>query len=138
EFRLPVPSRVFITETSGDLEILFETRSHEELLVLLRGLRKGVESPLLEPRRHDIIARTFGRGFGERRGFDLDKAFLLEEVAHELEHFEAIPEVLLHPRTSQVQVAIAQPDLFIDLFSVRGNVENRRFRLIENCQSHSL
>ena len=34
---------VFVAETRGDLKIFVDATNHEELLELLRGLRKGVE-----------------------------------------------------------------------------------------------
>ena len=43
EFGLAVSAQILVAEAAGDLEILFHTGDHEELLVLLRGLRERVE-----------------------------------------------------------------------------------------------
>ena len=39
EFHLPVGSQILITETAGDLEILFHPGNHQDLFILLRRLR---------------------------------------------------------------------------------------------------
>ena len=43
EFGLAVGAEILIAEAARDLEILFHTGDHEELLVLLRGLGERVE-----------------------------------------------------------------------------------------------
>ena len=44
ELRLAVGAQVLVAEAAGDLEVFLEAGDHQELLVLLRRLRQGVEA----------------------------------------------------------------------------------------------
>ena len=74
ELRLAVGAQVFVAEAAGDLEILLHARDHQELLVLLRGLRQGVEAARAEARGHEEVAGAFRGRVREDRRFDFEEA----------------------------------------------------------------
>ncbi len=59
--RRAVGARVLVAEARRDLEIAVEARHHDELLELLRRLRQRVELAGMDARRHQKVARAFGR-----------------------------------------------------------------------------
>ena len=130
EFRLPIRAEIFIAEATHDLKILLHAADHQQLLENLRRLRERVELPGIESARHEKIARAFRRRTAEHRRFNLQKAVLVEIIAHDLRH--AVPEhdVLLHFRTPQVEIPIPEPNIFVNLDAVL-NVERRSLRLVE-------
>ena len=118
ELRLTVGAQVLVAEAAGDLNVTVHAGQHEQLLVLLRGLRQGVELARMYAGRHEVVARALRRGLGEHRGFDLEEAVLVEVVAGNLRYAVAQHQVLLHGRTAQVKVAVLQTDLVTDLLGV--------------------
>ena len=72
-----VGARILVTEAGRDLEIAVEAGDHDQLLELLRGLRQRVEFARMQARRHEKVARAFGRRGGEDRRLELEKALLL-------------------------------------------------------------
>src|SRR5581483_3376994 len=82
ELKLTVGAEVFIAEAAGDLEVAIKTRDHENLLEDLRRLRQRVELARMHATGHQKIARPFGRGLGENRRLDLEKALLTQVVAN--------------------------------------------------------
>ena len=65
--RRAVGARILVAEARRDLEIAIEARHHDELLELLRRLRQSVELAGMDARRHQKVARAFGRGSGQDR-----------------------------------------------------------------------
>ncbi len=57
----PVGAGVLVAEAGRDLEIAVEAGDHQQLLEHLRRLRKRVEFARMDPARHQIVARAFGR-----------------------------------------------------------------------------
>ena len=57
--RASVCSRILIAEAGSYLEILIKTGNHEQLLVLLRSLRKCIEFSLILSGGNDIVSCTF-------------------------------------------------------------------------------
>ena len=68
--------------------------------------------------RHEVVARALGRGLGQHRGLDLDKALLVKVVAGYLRDTVAQHQVLLHGRAAQVKVAVLEAHLIADLLGV--------------------
>ena len=70
KFQLPVGAQVFVAETLGDLEIFLQPRDHEELFVLLRGLRQARKTrPVAGVRARGNPARPracFWKGWASR------------------------------------------------------------------------
>ncbi|MBA7588833.1 hypothetical protein ES708_30903 [subsurface metagenome] len=58
-FDLSIPPGILVAEATGNLEVLIQTGDHEQLFVDLRGLRKGVELSLVQPRGHQEIPGPF-------------------------------------------------------------------------------
>ena len=131
ELRLPVGPQVFVAETAGNLEVAFHAAHHEQLLELLGRLRQGVEIAGLHPAGHEIIARAFRCALDEDGRFDFQETVLVQIIADVLHRAMTQPEVFLHRRPAQVQVAVAQAQAFVG-FDVVGDVERRRLRLVEH------
>ena len=77
-------------------------------LVLLRGLRQGIELARMYTGRHEVVARALRGGLGQHRGLDLEEAVIVEVVAGNLRYAVAQHQVLLHGRTAQIEVAVLQ------------------------------
>src|SRR5262249_51705695 len=54
-----IRARILVAEARRDLEIAVEARDHDQLLELLRRLRKRIEFSRMQTRRHEIVARAF-------------------------------------------------------------------------------
>ena len=76
-----VGARILVAEAGRDLEIAVEARHHDELLELLRRLRQRVELAGMDARRHEEVARAFGRRRGQDRRLEFEEALLLHAAA---------------------------------------------------------
>jgi hypothetical protein len=86
----------------------------------------------MHPRRHQIIARAFRRAAGQHGRFDFDEAVLVEVVAHQLGDAVAQAQVLLHRLAAQVQVAVLQADVLVEVVVV--DLERGRQAGVEDFQ----
>ena len=118
EFRLTVGAEVFVAEALRNLEVAVHAGDHQKLLVLLRRLREGVELARVHTARHQVVAGAFRSGLAEHRRFDVFKTVSVEEVVHGLEEAALEQQLLLDPRTAEVQVTVlqAQVVVFLALF----------------------
>ncbi|MBA7600380.1 hypothetical protein ES703_07430 [subsurface metagenome] len=64
---------------------------------------------------HQIVPRPFRGTLDQDRGLDLDKAPLIQEIAHELDHPMAQKDVLLHPGAAQIEIAVAEAKVFVHI-----------------------
>ena len=71
KLRLAIGAQIFVTKTVRDLKVLIETADHAQLFEELRRLRQREKLSRENTRRHDVIARAFGRRFDQDRRFDL-------------------------------------------------------------------
>ena len=133
KFRLAVGAQVFIAEAAGDLVITVHTGNHEQLFKNLRRLRQRIEFAFVDTARYEVVTSAFWRALAEFRRFNVDEAVFVEERAHGMFYFMAHDEVVLHFRTAQVEVAVFEADLFVDV-DVVFNVERRRLGRIEDAQ----
>ncbi len=72
--RQAVGARVLVAEARRDLEIAVEARHHQQLLVLLRGLRQRVELAGVDARGDEEVARAFRRRCRQDRRRELEEA----------------------------------------------------------------
>ena len=140
EFRLTVSAEVFVTEALGNLEVAVHAGNHQELLVLLRRLREGVELARVHTGRHEVVTCAFRSGFAKARSFDVFKTVRVEEVVHGLEEAALEEELLLDPRTAEVQIAVLQAEVVVFLaFFVRVvNGQGRSESGVQNFELVSL
>ena len=73
EFGLAVGAQVFVAETFGDLVITVVTGHHQELLEELRALGQREKMTVVHTAGHQVVARAFGRAFGEHGRFNIYK-----------------------------------------------------------------
>src|SRR3990167_2996252 len=73
---------IFVTETTGKLEVSLDSGNHKKLFVLLWRLRKSIKFPFLKSRWDQEIPRAFGSSFCENRCFYFYKAIFLEMVSY--------------------------------------------------------
>ena len=71
---------------------------------------------LVRARRHQIIARTLGRGLGQHRRFDIDKTRVIQIVPHRTCQLMPLAQALIHDIAAQIEVAVFQPHFFRDVF----------------------
>ena len=124
ELRLTVGAQVFVTEAAGDLEILFNASDHEELLVLLRGLREGVERTRREARGNEEVAGAFRRAFGKDRSFDFEEALGVHHVAHRFCDAVTKAQVASHLLTTEVEIAVGETEIFVGNLVVKLEGQN--------------
>ncbi len=129
ELGLAVRAQILVAETLHDLIVAIEARHHQQLLHELRRLRQREEVALLRAARHQIVARAFGRRFGQDRRLDVDETVLVHELAQRARHRVAQPQVFQHRLAAQVEIAVAQPQLLADRLVV---MERRRLRFGEH------
>ncbi len=108
ELGLAVGAQVFVAEALGDLVVAVEAGHHQQLLEQLRRLRQREKHAVVHTRRHEVVARAFGRALGQHRRLDVDEAVGVEELAHL--HGDAVAQhhVALHRRPAQVEHAVRQ------------------------------
>ena len=97
---MPIGARIFITETSDNLQIAIETRSHENLLEDLRALRQGVPLAGVGARGDDKVAGALGCGLDQARRLDLNEAVVGEELPRDARHLKTPAKDMLHARAA--------------------------------------
>jgi len=125
ELRLTIGAQILIAEASRDLEIPVEARHHEELLVELRRLRQRVELPGVHAAGNQIVAGTLRRGLRENWRLDFQEPPGAELAARRLQQPVPKHQVALQLGATEVEIAVAQPQLLggqrLSLGSGHGN-----------------
>ena len=125
ELGLTVGPQILVAETAGDLEVLVDAADHEELLVLLGSLGKGVEGTRRQARGNQEVAGPFGGALGENRRLDFPEAGIVEFVAEALGHAVTEAEIGRHGGTTQVEEAMGEAQILVGDLLVhreRGNL----------------
>ena len=133
EFRLAIRAQIFVAETFRDLEILLDPAHHEELLVLLRRLRERVKFARRETARHEEIPCAFRRALGKNRRLDFHEPLLVEVIACRLRDLVPLAEVAREMRPAQIEIAIAQPQIFVARIGIERKRQN--VRAIQNAET---
>ena len=103
---------------------------HQQLLEQLGRLRQREKFARMHAARHEIVARAFGRGAGEHRRFNVNKALRVQVTAHTHGNLVAQAQIALHHGTAQVNHAVLQAHGFADVFIV--NHKRRRGSGVQN------
>ena len=130
ELRLAVGAQVLVAEALDDLVVAVEARHHQHLLEELRRLRQRVEHAVMDPRRHEELARAFGRRLVEDRRLDVDEAVRVEVLARGHRGAMAQQQVLLHRRPAQVDDPVLQAHRLRQVLVVE--LERRRLRGVQD------
>ena len=128
ELVLTVGAQVLVAEAAGDLVVAVDARHHQQLLEQLGRLRQRVERARLLARRHEELAGALGRRRHEHRRLDLDEALGVHRPAERAVDGGADAQVALHPLAAQVEVAVLQPDVLVDVVGAGVDRERRRRR----------
>ena len=110
--RQAVGARVLVAEARRDLEIAIKARHHQQLLVLLRGLRQRVEFTGMNARGDEKIARPFRRRRGEDRRRELEEPGFRHALADRRGDGQALHDVLVQRLAPQIEEAVLQPQVF--------------------------
>ncbi len=132
ELGLAVSAQVFVAEALGDLVVTVVASHHQHLLVELGRLGQREELAVVHAAGHQVVTRAFGRALAQHGGFDVDEAFLVQEVAHLDGRFVAQHHVALHVRAAQVHHAMGQACGFRQVVVI--HLEGRRNRGVEHIQ----
>ena len=116
KIRLSIGAQIFVAKTAHDLVVAFKARNHQQLLENLWRLRQREELARVRARRHQIIARTLGRGLGQHRRFDIDKTRVIQIVPHRTCQLMPLAQALIHDIAAQIEVAVFQAHFFRDVF----------------------
>ncbi len=116
--RRSVASGILITEARSDLEISVEAGGHQELLELLRSLRKCVELTRVLSGRNEIVTSAFRRRSGEDRCGDLHEVMLHHSLTECSNDVAAKNDVLLNFRITKVEITVLQTCILICLAGV--------------------
>ena len=125
ELVLPVGTQVLVAQAAGHLVVAIDAGHHQQLLEQLRRLGQRVERAGLLARRHEELASTFGCGRHEHRRLDLDEALGVHRIADRGVDRRADPQVLLHPLTAQVEIAVLEADVLVDVVGAGVDREGR-------------
>jgi hypothetical protein len=137
ELELAIGSLVLIAEAARDLEIAIEAGDHENLLEDLRRLRKRVKLACMHAAGDQKISSSLGCGLVQDGRFDFEEALLRQAFANGSRDFVAQPEVALHLRAAQIDVAIFEAHFFVlDRFFSRR--KGREVRVVENANLRGL
>ena len=109
EFGLAVAALRLIAEALGDLVIALQARHHQQLLVLLGTLGKGVKEAGFEAIGDEVIPCAFWGGFGEYGGLGLNEVAGVEVGADFAHGGGAQSQLLAHSRATNVQVSVLNP-----------------------------
>ena len=112
EFRQAVRAGVLVTEARRDLEVAVEARHHEQLLVLLRGLRQRVELAGMDAAGHQEVARALRRRGREDRRLEFKEPLLFHALAHGIDDGATRHDVLVEPVATQVEETVLKPYIF--------------------------
>src|SRR2546423_955863 len=122
-----VVAQVFVAEAARDLKVAVEARHHQQLLVDLGRLWQRIKLPGVHARRHEIVARAFGRGLGEDRRLDLEKLELGEGATGALQQPVPQRQIALHFGPAQIEVTVLEAQLLGgELFTLAARHRNRR------------
>ena len=110
--RQTVGARILVAEAGRDLEVAVEARHHEQLLVLLRRLRQREELAGMDARRHEEVARAFGRRGGEDRRREFVEADCVHLVAQRRDDAGAGHDVLVQRLAAKVEEAVLEAGVF--------------------------
>src|SRR5712692_3575012 len=130
KLQTPVGAQVLVAKAPGDLKVALDPGNHEKLLVLLRRLRQRVEATRVDPTRDDELAGATGRLFRQDGRFDLEKLAVAEPLAEETYRLVANLEIPLHRLPTQVQVAVLEAQVLVDLGRLVDR-ERRRPRRVQ-------
>ncbi len=133
ELGLAVGAEVFVAEAPGDLDVAPQTRDLQQLFEKLWRLRQGIERLLVDPRRHQKVPRPFRGRSGEDRGLHLDEVHLVEVPSDGSNHLVAQHQVGGHFRSSQIEVAVGEPELLRGVGAVLDH-KGRRLGGVENLE----
>ncbi len=131
ELELAVGPQVLVAQAAGDLEVAVEAAHHEELLGQLRALGQRVEGAVVQAGRDRELPGALGRGRPQQRRLDLREALAVHGGPQRRVDPGAEPQVALHTRPAQVDVAVAQPHRLVGLVAVVDG-ERRGLRLVED------
>ena len=121
-----VGTRILVAKAGCDLEVAVEARDHQQLLVLLRRLRQGVELARMHARRHQEIARAFRRRGGENGRRELVEARVVHAIADRARDRQPLHDDGVQRLAPQIEEAIGQADVF----GVVGLTEHRQRQLL--------
>ncbi len=127
---MAIGAQIFIAEAAGDLEIALIAGDHQKLLEELWRLGQREELARRRSRRNQIIARAFGRRFGQDRRLDLIKSLIIQYSSCRQSQAMAQLEVLLHLRPAQIEVSIFQTQVLGRTTVV--DLERRSLRIVEH------
>ena len=108
ELGLAVSAQVFVAKALGDLVVAIEPGDHEQLLEQLRRLRQRKKLAVMHAAGHQVVARALRRALGEHGRLDVDKAVLVEKLAHAHGHPVAQHQVVLHVGAAQIEHPMRQ------------------------------
>ena len=126
----PVGARILVTEAGRHLEVAVEARCHDQLLVLLRSLRQGVELALVDARRHEEVACAFRRGGRQDRRRELREARLSHQPAHGRDDTGPFDDVRMQRLAAQVEEAVFEANVL----RIVGLAEHRQRQFLRRRQ----
>ena len=132
ELGLAVRPQVLVTEAAHHLVVAVRPAHHQELLEELGRLGQGEELTRVRAARHQVVAGALGRRPGQHRGLHLDEVLVVQEAAERAGDRGPQAQAPLHLRAAQVDVAVAQPGLLVDVLLVE--LEGGRLGAVQHGQ----
>ena len=133
ELRLTIGAEVLVAEAAHNLEVAVHASHHQQLLVLLRTLRQGIELTGVHAGRDNEVAGPFGGALDEHGGLYLEKITVGEVVSHQHSHLVAHDEVVAHGIAADVEVAVFHAEVVATVALVFDG-KGRRLGLVKDIQ----
>ena len=133
KLRLAVRTQVLVAEAAHNLEIAVHTGHHQQLLVLLRTLRQGIELARIHTARHHEVAGAFGGRLDKHRRLYFEEIEVAQVVAHQHSHTVAQLKVAAHRVAAYVEVTVFHTQVVAAIALVL-NGKGRRLGLVEHRQ----
>ena len=132
KLRLAVGAQIFVAETTGNLEITFHPRNHQQLLVLLGSLGQSIKFTGGQAGGYQEVACAFGRRLGKDGSLNFKESCFIQIVAHGLGSTVTDHHVAGHLRTAQVKIAVLEADVFVGNRTIQ--LERQNFGLVDHVQ----
>ena len=117
-----VGARVLVAKAGCDLEVAIEAGHHQELLILLRRLREGVELARMDAGGNEVVARALRAGSRQDRRLEFEETGGFHAPADGIDDRAAFHDVAVQFLAPQIEKAVFQADLL----GIFGLAEHRK------------
>src|SRR4029077_5024980 len=128
ELELPIGAEILVTPTRCDLVIAVDPADHAELLEELWRLSEREELARLQTNGDEKVPCSLRRAARHARRPHVNEAQVVHRPADRGYHRVAEPEVTLHAVAAQIEPAVAEAKVLVDVLLIELERQRRRAR----------